>query len=242
MPNFWESTTVNGKDMGLYVSVPEGDGPFPAVIVIQHQGGVDDFIQEMTRRMPEAGYVGVAPVLYHRDPVDSVDDAPTRRGRLLDANLIADVQATMDFLSAHPGIDSSRVGIVGYCMGGRVAYLMAAAIPGMKAAVDYYGGNRMLSWGDGPTPFDRTADIQCPVLGHFGEIDANPSQADMAKFDAEMTRLGKEHQFYSYPNADHGFMNERGPRYNADADKNSWPRTLDFFARTLQQAPVAADN
>ena len=119
---------------------------------------------------------------------------------------------------------------------------MASAIPGMKAAVDYYGGNRMLSWGDGPTPFDRTGDIQCPVLGHFGEIDANPSQADMAKFDAEMTRLGKEHQFYSYPNADHGFMNERGPRYNADADKNSWPRTLDFFARTLQQAPVAADN
>ena len=242
MPNFWESTTVNGEDMGLYVSVPQGDGPFPAVIVIQHQGGVDDFIQEMTQRMSEAGYAGVAPVLYHRDPADSVDDAPTRRGRLRDVNLIADVQATMDFLRAHPGIDSDHIGIVGYCMGGRVAYLMASAMPGLKAAVSYYGGNTMLSWGDGPTPFDRIPDIQCPVLGHYGAIDANPSVDDRDKIDAEMKKHGKSHEIYTYPNADHGFMNRRGPRYNEEGDKASWPRTLDFFARTLQAAPVGADN
>ena len=242
MPNFWEATTVDGEDMGLYVSIPKGDGPFPAVIVIQHQGGVDDFIQEMTQRMPEAGYVGVAPVLYHRDSPDCTDDGPTRRGRVRDDNLIKDVQATMEFLRAHPAIDSSRVGIIGYCMGGRVCYLMASAIPELKGAVSYYGGNIMVALGAGPSPFDRTADIKCPVLGHFGEIDANPSLEDMAKIDGEMTRLGKEHDFHSYPNADHGFMNPGGARYSADGDRASWPRTLDFFARTLQRVPAAADN
>ena len=88
-----------------------------------------------------------------------------------------------------------------------------------------------------PTPFDRIRDIQCPVLGHYGAIDANPSVEDRDKIDAEMRQHGKAHEIYTYPNADHGFMNRRGPRYNEEGDKASWPRTLDFFARTLQAAP-----
>jgi dienelactone hydrolase len=83
MPSFWESIKVDGADMRLYVSVPSGTGPFPAVVVIQHQGGVDDFMEEMTQRVASAGYAAVAPDLYHRDGPDCKDDGPTRRARLL---------------------------------------------------------------------------------------------------------------------------------------------------------------
>ena len=151
MPSFWESIKVDGADMRLYVSVPSGTGPFPAVVVIQHQGGVDDFIEEM-QRVASAGYAAVAPDLYHRDGPDCKDDGPTRRARLLDVNVIKDVNATVHFLLGHRSVDAERLGIVGFCMGGRVAYLMAAVNPHFKAAVDYYGGNIMAPWGEAQRP------------------------------------------------------------------------------------------
>jgi carboxymethylenebutenolidase len=159
---------------------------------------------------------------------------------LLDVNVIKDVNATVDFLRGHRSIDAERLGIVGFCMGGRVAYLMAAVNPHFKAAVDYYGGNIMVPWGEGPAPIDRTAEIHCPLLGLFGEDDANPSPADMRKLDAELTKYGKVHEFHAYPGAGHAFMNRRGERYRADADRDSWPKTLAFFAKHVTRATVAA--
>ena len=226
--------------MRLYVSVPSGTGPFPAVVVIQHQGGVDDFMEEMTQRVASAGYAVVAPDLYHRDGPDCKDDGPTRRARLQDVLVIKDVNATVDFLISHRSVDAERLGIIGFCMGGRVAYLMAAANPHLKAAVAYYGGNIMVPWGEGLAPFDRTAEIHCPLLGLFGEEDANPSPADMRKLDAELTKHGKVHEFHSYPGAGHAFMNWRGERYRADADRDSWPKTLAFFAQHLTKVTAAA--
>ena len=184
MASFWDSVKVDGADMRLYVSVPDGTGPFPGVVVIQHQGGVDEFMEEMTQRIASAGYLGVAPDLYHRDAPDCRDDAPTRRARLRDVTVIKDVNATVDFLTGHRLAESDRLGIIGFCMGGRVSYLMAAAHPGFKAAVSYYGGGIMVPWGEGAAPFERTAEIHCPLLGLFGEDDANPSPADMRKLDA----------------------------------------------------------
>jgi len=240
MASFWESIQVDGADMRLYTSVPEGTGPFPAVVVIQHQGGVDDFVQEMTQRLASAGYAAVAPELYHRDGPDCQDDGPTRRARLLDVNVIKDVNATVDFLTSHRLVDGERLGIIGFCMGGRVAYLMAALQPHVKAAVDYYGGNIMVPWGEGPAPIDRTGEIHCPLLGLFGEEDTNPSLTDMRKLDAELAKHGKVHEFYSYPGAGHAFMNRRGERYRAEADRDSWPKTLAFFAKHLAGVTMAA--
>ena len=182
----------------------------------------------------------MAPDLYHRDGPDCKDDGPTRRARLLDVTVIKDVNATVDFLRGHRSVDAERLGIIGFCMGGRVSYLMAAANPHLKAAVAYYGGNIMVPWGEGPAPFERTAEMHCPLLGLFGEEDANPSPADMRKLDAELTRLGKLHEFHSYPGAGHAFINRRGERYRADADSDSWPKTLAFFAQRLTRATVAA--
>ncbi|MBI2359104.1 MAG: dienelactone hydrolase family protein [Deltaproteobacteria bacterium] len=233
MENFWDEIKVDGGLMRLYISHPGASKPLPAVVVIQHQGGVDEFVQDMTRRVAEAGYFGVAPDLYHRDGPDCTDDAPTRRVRLRDVTVIKDVNATVDFLKKHNSVDGERLGIVGFCMGGRVVYLMAAVNPSFSAAVKYYGGGIFQPWGDGPSPFDRTAEIHCPLLGHFGEDDQNPSPDNMRKLDSELRRLGKVHEFYSYPDAGHAFMNKTAKSYRAHADQASWPRTADFLRRCL---------
>lgn len=235
MVSFWEEVKVDEGSMGIYTSIPQRPGFYPGIIVIQHQGGVDEPMQGMARRIAGAGYLAAAPELYHRDGPHCRDDGPTRRARLRDDNIIKDVGAAVDFLRHHPSVAGQKIGIIGFCMGGRVAYLMAAANPHLDAAVSYYGGNIFLSWGDGPAPFDRTAEIRCPILCHFGEEDQNPSPEDMKRLDAELTKHGKLYELYSYPDAGHAFMNKRSPSYRAHADEASWPRTLDFFARHLAQ-------
>src|SRR5262245_18883819 len=205
--------------MNLFVSQPDGDGPFPAVVLIQHQNGVDKFMDEMTERIGAAGYFGVTPDLYHRDSPDCKDDGPTRRGRLRDHSIISDVNATVEILKSHRLVNAGKVGIVGFCLGGRVAYLMAAANASFGAAVSYYGESIFNAWGDGSTPFERTAEIHCPIQGHFGEIDKNPSLEDMRKLVAVLTKHGKAHEFHSYAGANHAFMDPHHVgRYNAQAD------------------------
>ena len=230
----WQRVASDNSMMRMHVSIPAGSGPFPGIVVIQHQGGIDPFMQGMTQRLAEAGYVAAAPDLYHRDGPDCQDDIVTRRSRLSDRRIVNDVNATVGFLQRHPAVDGGRLGVIGFCMGGRVAYLMAAAVPAFKAAVAYYAGNAFRAWGkDIPSPFERTAEIQCPLQGHFGADDKNPSPEDMGKLDAELTKFHKAHEFHSYPNAGHAFMDNTKESYRRHADEASWPRTLDFLGRHL---------
>ena len=233
MPSFWEKLQVAGNDMDMYASVPSGSGPFSAIVVSQHGGGVDQFIQTICDRFAEAGYAAVAPNLYHRVPDEVLNGDPRPRpwDVLSDPDIVADVNATVDFLRNHPAINGDKIGITGFCMGGRVAWLGAASNPHISALAPYYGGNIMVTWGAGEVPpFELAGNINCPILFHFGEVDENPSQDDMRKFDDELTRLGKAHQFYTYPGADHAFMDFTGPRHHQEAADASWPRTLEFFA------------
>jgi carboxymethylenebutenolidase len=240
MPSFWEKLQVDGQEMDLYASVPSGSGPFPAVVVSQHGGGVDQFIQTICDRLAEAGYAAVAPKLFHRITDEMLADGSTPVRHLKDPEIVADINATVDFLRAHPAIDGERIGVTGFCMGGRVAWLAAASNPHFKAVVPYYGGNLFVKWGEPEkTPFELANQINCPILFHFGEVDVNPSQDDMRKLDAELTRLGKPHQFYTYPGANHAFMDFSRERYHKEAADASWPRTLEFFAQHLKGAAVA---
>ena len=229
MKSSWESAQVDGSEMKQYVCVPDGTGPFPAVVVIMHRGGVDEFVQEMARRLATTGYLAAAPDLFHRDGPDCKDEGSVRMTRLRDVSVIKDVNATVDFLRSHSNVRADSIGIVGFCMGGRVVYLMAAANPHFKAAVAYYPGNSFSPWGDGPSPFDRTKEIHCPLLGHFGADDRSPSPDDMRKLDAELGKHGKVHEFYSYSNAGHAFMNFPSKSYRPHANRASWPRTLGGF-------------
>jgi carboxymethylenebutenolidase len=240
MPSFNESIKVSGQDMALYASVPSGSGPFPAVVVIHHGAGVDEFTRTMCDRLAEEGYAAVAPDLFHRISEEMLADGSRRIQHLSDPDIVADVNATVDFLRSNRAINGDRIGVTGFCMGGRVTYLAAVSIPHFKAAVPYYGGNIMVTWGNADkTPFELSSGINCPILFHFGEIDQNPSQEDMAKFDAELTRLGKEHQFHTYPGADHAFMDFTGPRHQKEAADTSWPRTLEFFSKHLKGVAVS---
>ena len=225
---------VANDPMNLVISQPDLSGALPAVVVIQHQYGVDKFMEEMTERFAREGFVSVCPDLYHRDGADCKDDGPTRRGRVRDENVIKDVNATVAALKANKLVDGRRVAILGFCMGGRVAYLMAAASTDFKAAITWYGGSCFRRWGDGPTPFERTAEIRCPIQGHFGETDQNPTLEDMAKLDAELTKHGKAHEFYVYKNTGHSFMDPHHPdRYVAQSDRESWARSIEFLKKHL---------
>jgi carboxymethylenebutenolidase len=154
--------------------------------------------------------------------------------RLRDATIIQDINAAISFLKSHSAVEAGKIGIVGFCMGGRIVHLMSAVNPDIKAGVMYYGADPFSAWGEGPSPFERTKEISCPIMGHFGEDDKNPSPADMRKLDAEMTRLGKPHEFYSYPNAAHAFANFGSANYREHAANASWPRTFGFFEKHLK--------
>ena len=234
MAGRWDTVNVDGGAMRCYVTTPASAGPFPAVVVIQHAGGVDPFVQSMTDRIAEAGFVGCAPDLYHREDPKSSDDALTRMSRLRDANIVPDVNAAVGHLKTLPDVRADRIGITGFCMGGRVAYLMAAHNADLKAVVVFYGGNIMVPWGEGPAPFELSERIQGPVLGLFGEEDGNPNPADVAKLDAELTRLGKAHEFHSYPGAGHAFMNEDRPSYRLEAARDAWAKCVAWFERHLK--------
>ncbi len=235
MPSSWESASVNGLDMDLYLSLPDGPGPFPAVVVAHHGAGVDEFIRNVADRLAAEGYAAAAPNLFHRVTDDMLGDGSKRFNHLSDPDIAADVGATVEFLLGHASVSGEAVGVTGFCMGGRVTWLAACTNAHLKAAAPYYGGNIMVPRGEGTeAPFEMAGGIGCPVLFHFGELDANPSQDDMRKLDEELTRLGISHQFYTYPGTDHGFMDFTGARYQKDAAQVSWARTLNFFDQHLK--------
>ena len=234
MPSRWDTVQVDGADMRCYVASPDSAGPHPVIVVIQHAGGVDQFIQGMTDRLASEGYAAIAPELYHRDDPNSPDDALTKMTRLRDINIVADVKATIEHAKGLPDANADSIGITGFCMGGRVAYLMPARNQDFKAAVVFYGGNTMVSWGEGTPPFELTADIGCPVMGLFGEDDPNPNPTDVAKIDDELTKHGKAHQFHSYAGAGHAFMNEGRPSYREDAAADAWQKCLGWFDKHLR--------
>ena len=222
----WQEIDSDNSKMRSHVSAPAGPSPFPGMVVIQHQGGVDAFIQQTTQRLAQAGFFAVAPDLYHRDGPDCKDDIVTRRSRLSDRRILNDIAAAVGFLQHHDAIGGDRLGIIGFCMGGRIAYLAAAANPAFKASVVFYPGNTFRAWGrDMPSPFERSAEIHCPLQGHFGADDTNPSPEDMARLDTELTKFNKPHEFYSYADAGHAFLDSTKDSYRRHADEASWPKT-----------------
>ena len=236
MPSFTDKLTVGGSEMDMYAALPDGSGPHPAVVIAFHVGGLDDFDRKMADQLAEAGFVAVVPDLFHRFSKEVMDGPRLDRlGHLKDAEIIADMNAAVDFLTANSAIKDDRIGVTGFCMGGRIAWLMAASNQIFKCTVPFYGGNIMGNWGLGDTPFSMTNNINCPMLFHFGAEDGNPSVADRDTFDAELKRLGKDFEFHTYAGAGHAFMDHTNPdRYHEASAAAAWPRTIDFFNNHLK--------
>ena len=170
MPSFTDKLTVNGSEMDMYAAVPSGGtAPYPAVVIAFHVGGLDEFDKVMADRLAEAGYVAVVPDLFHRYTEEQLNGPRLERLNYLnDVDITADMNAAVDFLVADSHVDSDRIGVTGFCMGGRIAWMMAASNPIFKATVPFYGGNIMGIWGNGAqTPFDMTCQHQLPYALPF---------------------------------------------------------------------------
>jgi len=201
-----------------------------------HGPGLDRFVQSKVEELARHGYVAAAPDLFHRQ-LDDGTDTMTRVGRLLDREIIADADATVAHLKQMPEVRAGSLAVIGFCMGGRHTYLLAGARPdNWKAAGVFYGGNIMKPWGDGPSPFERTDRIACPLIGLFGADDTNPSPDDVQRIDAELARHGKPHEFHMYEGAGHAFLNFTNPeRYRPEQAADAWPKLLAFLDRYLEQ-------
>lgn len=228
----WDTVAVGDGNMPCYVGLPQGGGPFPGVVVCMHAPGVDGFITGVVDRLAASGFVAVAPDLYHRDP-DSVDAPKVRMGRLLDRQILLDLNAITYHMRDLPEVRADCMGTIGFCMGGRVAYLHATEEAELRVAVVFYGGNIRVPWGGDQAPLNRTERIRCPILGLFGEEDTNPSPADVAMLDAELKRTGKVHQFYSYAGAGHAFVNDSRPSYRPEAAADAWNKCVAALLRYL---------
>ncbi|MGH8705807.1 MAG: dienelactone hydrolase family protein, partial [Burkholderiales bacterium] len=227
---------VAGKTMRIYLGVPDSPGAHPGAVVAHHGPGLDGPIQDTVHRLVREGYAAAAPDLFHRQPEGG--EMTQRIQTLRDEEIVADLNAAIALLKKSvPNL--GPLGVMGFCMGGRVAYLGACAIQEFKAAAVFYGGNIMKPLGEGPSPFERSAQIRCPMIGFFGAEDANPSPEDVRRIDAELTRLGKWHEFHTYNNAGHAFHNFTGERYRERAAHASWHELLAFFSQYLKRSSAA---
>ncbi len=250
----WDRIDVDASPMRLYVGMPSLGRAFPAVIVIHPDLGVDKFIEDRVENLAQQGYLAIAPDLYHRQTsaeaggssaaagvlsaaagVSDDGDTLTRIGRLRDPEVINDVNAAVNYARRLKDTQLGDVGIIGFCMGGRVAYLMAASKPVFKAAGVFYGGNIMKAWGTGPTPFDLTPYVHCPIAGFFGAEDGNPAPADVDRISAQLDKYRKPHEFHRYPDAGHAFLNFTNPAtYREGPARDAWEKLIPFLQRNLQ--------
>ena len=230
----WDTVQVNGQPMRIYMGVPDGEPRRAGILIAQHGPGVDAFIQDVVHRLFREGYIAAAPELYHRQPAQ-VPEGTSRVTLLKDDEIIADMNAALAHMKSLKDPAVGPIGITGFCMGGRVSYLMATVIAELKACSVFYGGNMFKQWGSLPSPFDRTKDIHCPVIGFYGNEDTNPSPDDVNRIDAELTRLAKPHEFHRYNGAGHAFQNFLdASRYRERPARGSWSEMLAFFRQHLK--------
>ena len=222
--------------MEVYEAAPDGE-PRGAVIVIQEAFGVNDHIQDVTRRVAAAGYLGVAPALFHRagGGTAAYDDfskvMPLFEG-VSDDGVLADVDATIALLEGR-GFDRSRIGIVGFCFGGRVTFLVAARRR-IGAAVTFYGGGIVTGSPLGyDALLDEAATLQTPWLGLFGDLDQGIPVEGVEELRGRAGDAAVATEIVRYADAEHGFHCDARASYHEASAKDAWQRTLDWFATHL---------
>lgn len=234
-----ETVEVQGSPMEIFVFEPEGEGPFPAVVVAQHipvaHSGIenDPFQLDVGERLAKMGYVVSMPFVFHWWPKS--DDIEVKRAAFRDDRAQADLAAAYAFAEKHPKVDANRIGILGHCWGGRLSWLGACHNPKLKASVVLYGGRIKTGMGEGSVPLIGLADrIPCPMLGIFGNEDHNPTPADVDDLDAALTEAGVPHEFHRYDGAGHGFQDFHNPdRYREAQSEDAWEKIDAFLGKTL---------
>ena len=210
---------VNG-----YLVRPAGQGPWPAVVVVHENRGLNPYIEDVARRVAKAGFLALAP-----DGLTSVGGYPGNddKGRELQASvdptkLMNDFFAAVDWMATHPD-STTRVGIVGFCYGGGVANAAAVAFPDLAAAVPFYGRQ---------APAEDAPKIKAALMLHYAGLDARINEGWPA-YEAALKAAGTTYEAHIYPDVNHGFHNDTTPRYDAAAAELAWDRTIAHFRTHL---------
>ncbi len=228
----------NGDPVGAYVARPLGPGPFPAIVVIHHMPGWDEWYREVTRKFAHHGYIAISPNLYHRAGHGIPEDIAVQvraAGGVPDDQVVGDVAGALAYAVAQPTC-TGKVAVFGTCSGARHAYLVACRAPGFAAIINCWGGRvtmepQELSSNQPVAPVDYTKDLACPVLGIFGEEDSGPTPPQVALLEQALIAHGKTYEFHMYPDAGHGFFYYDRPAYRQAQAMAGWKQIWAFLAQ-----------
>jgi len=227
----------DGK-MPAYLCRPAGEGPHPAVIVVMEAFGLNGHIKDVAARIAGEGYVTMAPDLYHRfgSPIIPYADVPKAIDtlkKLEDAKVMAEIGVVIAHLKGLKEVRADRIGITGFCMGGRVTFLSASQhAADIKAAVAFYGGGIAAEAPNAPINFADK--IRCPVLCFFGETDQMIPLDQVKKVEDTLKRLSKTYEVKVYKGAGHGFFCNERASYHAESAKDAWEQVRSWFQKHLK--------
>ena len=239
-----ETVNIRGHRDDLidaYLARPLGPGPYPGVVVIHHMPGWDEATKEIARKFAHHGYVALSPNLHFREgkatPAENSASIKAKGG-MPDDRAMGDIQGSIAYLRNLPYLNG-KVGIIGYCSGGRQAYLAACTLPGIDAAVDCYGGGvvmrpEKLSERQPVAPIDFTKDLSCPLLGLFGHEDKVVSPEDVAKTEAELKKWNKTYAFHMYEDAGHAFFSVDQDKYRPKSAMDGWEKIFAWYEKYLR--------
>jgi len=230
---------VKDGTVPAYRAAPDKGGPFPVVLVVQEIFGVHEHIKDVCRRLAKLGYLAVAPELYARQgDVSKLTDIQEIFGKVVskvpDAQVMGDLDAAVEWARKDGKGDTAKLGITGFCWGGRITWLYAAHNPNLKAGVAWYG--RLSGAGKATDlqpkyPIDLAEAIKAPVLGLYGEKDTGIPVKDVEAMRAALKDAGKPGEIVVYPDAPHAFYADYRPSYRKGPADDGWKRLQEWFKK-----------
>jgi carboxymethylenebutenolidase len=228
---------VADGEIPAYRAMPASGGPFPTVVVIQEIFGVHEHIRDVCRRFAKLGYFAVAPALYAREgdvsSLSSIQDIISKVvSKVPDAQVATDIDSTIAWAKGSGKADTTRLGVTGFCWGGRQTWLYAIHNPKVKAAVAWYGplGGQTNELHP-KTVLEAVKDLQVPVLGLYGGADQGIPVADVEKLKEELKAGNKTADIVIYPDTPHGFHADYRPSYRPEQAKDGWAKLQDWFKK-----------
>ncbi len=226
-----------GADIDGYLSRPKGKGRYPIVIVITGNSIDEEYIQNTTAMLAQNHFVGIAPNIYslQKSSMTAEEKRKVFTEQITDERIFQDLQASLDYLKKQPFAKSNRVGIMGFCLGGRCALMFAAHSKEIDAVAPFYGNLRTPPFANRKQdPLDVLDRIRVPVQGHYSDNDPEIPADQLSTFEQALKKHHTPVELFTYQ-APHGFFAYTRKTYDRLAAETSWERTARFFQRTLNR-------
>jgi len=223
-----------------YVARPSGSGAFPGVVITHGIHGYEEHMKEVARRFAALGYACIVPALYCREDFlavveeDDLQKASAALASRLNAQTVADLAGSLDYMQ-NSSFVNDKIGLVGFCSGGRLALVFACQTEGLSAFVNFYSNSIFLQTDANPIPAgDMLQNLSCPMLGLFGEEDTNPSPEDVTRLRGGLEDSSKTFELVSFKEAGHAFFSDTRASYRPEAAYMAWGRCLEWLSRYLK--------